>query len=167
MEKIYWIIANGRQEGRFTLDELKARPDLTPETPVWREGLADWTVASALPELDDLWDPSLYADRAVSPGTDPIFARETRHGASLQSEEKPNTYLVWAILSCLCCCLPTGIVAIIYASKVTPAWHSGDLEAARKASEKAGWWTVISFVAGLIWTPFYMAYSLFTGVASL
>ena len=31
---------------------------------------------------------------------------------------KPESYLVWAILSTVCCCLPFGVVSIVYASKV-------------------------------------------------
>ncbi len=31
---------------------------------------------------------------------------------------KPDNFLVWAILSTVLCCLPLGIVAIVYANKV-------------------------------------------------
>lgn len=74
----------------------------------------------------------------------------------------PSTYLAWAILSTICCCLPTGIVAIVYASKVSPLYLRGDMEGSRQASEKAAMWTIISFVAGLIWTPFSVIWSLMT-----
>ena len=66
----------------------------------------------------------------------------------------PDNYLIWAILATICCCIPTGIVAIIYAAKVSPAYYRGDYIAAMDASSKAQLWVIISFVAGLIWAPF-------------
>lgn len=51
--------------------------------------------------------------------------------------QRPNDLLVWSILSTIFCCLPTGIVAIVYSSKVNSLWDSGEhaeaIEAARKA----------------------------------
>lgn len=57
----------------------------------------------------------------------------------------PN-HLVWAILTTLFCCLPLGVVSIVYASQVdTPrGWRSAG---AYSASRKAGWWAVASAVA--------------------
>ena len=53
------------------------------------------------------------------------------------STQKPDNNLVWAILSTLFCCLPFGIVAIVYAAKVDGLWNSGDQDGARDAAEKA------------------------------
>ncbi|MDE6123295.1 MAG: CD225/dispanin family protein, partial [Duncaniella dubosii] len=66
----------------------------------------------------------------------------------------PDNYLIWAILATICCCIPSGIVAIFYAAKVSPAYYRGDYMAALDASSKAQLWVIISFVAGLIWAPF-------------
>jgi hypothetical protein len=61
----------------------------------------------------------------------------------------PN-YLVQAILVTLCCCLPGGIAAIVYASKVNSLLDQGDYEGAVEASENAKKWCMISLVAGII-----------------
>ena len=37
---------------------------------------------------------------------------------------------MWAILATLCCCVPTGIVAIVYAARVDNKRSSGDLQGA-------------------------------------
>ena len=58
----------------------------------------------------------------------------------------PN-YLVWAILTTLFCCLPLGVVSIVYASQVDGRRAAGDLPGAYSASRKAGWWAVASAVA--------------------
>ena len=60
------------------------------------------------------------------------------------------TYLVWAILVTLFCFLPTGIVAIVYASQVTSKLQAGDVAGATDASNKAKMWTIISAVAGIV-----------------
>ena len=49
----------------------------------------------------------------------------------------PNNYLVWAILSTLLCCLPLGIVSIIFATKVDTLAAMGNLTGALEASRKA------------------------------
>lgn len=45
MEKTYWIIVNGIQTGPMTLAELRSRLDIMPQTPVWSDGMPDWTTA--------------------------------------------------------------------------------------------------------------------------
>ncbi|MBA3738885.1 MAG: CD225/dispanin family protein [Actinobacteria bacterium] len=60
------------------------------------------------------------------------------------------TYLVWAILVTLFCFLPTGIVAIVFASQVSSKLQAGDLAGARESSNKAKMWTIISAVAGIV-----------------
>ena len=49
----------------------------------------------------------------------------------------PNNYLLWAILSTLLCCLPLGIVSIVFATKVDSLAARGDLGGALEASRKA------------------------------
>jgi len=56
-------------------------------------------------------------------------------------------HLVWAILTTLFCCLPAGIVSIVYASKVNTLLVSGDIEGARKASKSAATWAIVSAAA--------------------
>ena len=46
----YYIGDAGRQTGPFTIDQLRAM-HLTPETLVWREGMAQWQPARTIPEL--------------------------------------------------------------------------------------------------------------------
>ncbi len=62
---------------------------------------------------------------------------------------KPNNYLVWAILGTIFCCLPFGIVSIVYASKVDGLWLTGNYFAATEAARKAKTWFWWSFGIGL------------------
>ena len=56
----------------------------------------------------------------------------------------PN-YLVWAILATLFCCLPGGIVAIVYAAQVDGKLAAGDYQGALESSNNAKLWSWISF----------------------
>lgn len=58
----------------------------------------------------------------------------------------PN-YLVFAILSTVFCCMPTGIVSIIHAAQVNAKIAEGNLAGAIEASKNAKMWAMIS--AGL------------------
>lgn len=61
----------------------------------------------------------------------------------------PN-YLVFAILTTLLCCLPAGVVAIVYAAQVNGKEASGDYAGAVDSSNKAKLWCIISAVVGLL-----------------
>jgi len=61
----------------------------------------------------------------------------------------PN-YLWQAILCTLCCCLPGGIVAIVYASQVNSKLLEGDYAGAIIASNNAKTWCWVSFAVGML-----------------
>ena len=63
--------------------------------------------------------------------------------------EMPN-HLVWAILVTIFCCLPFGIVSIVYAAQVNGKVAAGNIDAARLASDNAKMWAWISFGVGLV-----------------
>lgn len=61
----------------------------------------------------------------------------------------PN-YLVQAILVTLFCCLPFGIVAIVYAAQVNGKASGGDIRGAMESSQKAKTWCWVAFGLGLV-----------------
>jgi hypothetical protein len=75
----------------------------------------------------------------------------------------PN-YLVFAILTTVFCCLPTGIPAIIYAAQVNGKLLAGDYAGAQVASKNAKLWCWVSFGIGLVGTLFWV---LIVGVGAL
>lgn len=56
----------------------------------------------------------------------------------------PNNYLVFSILTTLFCCLPTGIVAIVYSCQVNSLFNANRPEEAQNASKWALRWNIIS-----------------------
>lgn len=71
-----------------------------------------------------------------------------------------NNYLVQAVLTAFCCCMPIGVVAIVYAAQVNSKLHAGDVGGAQEASEKAKMWCWIAFGAGAL---IGLAYAAFIG----
>jgi len=59
----------------------------------------------------------------------------------------PPNYLVWAIISTILCCLPLGVVSIVFAAQVNSKWQVGDVagaqDSSRKAKQFALWSTII------------------------
>jgi len=66
----------------------------------------------------------------------------------------PN-YLTPAVLVTLCCCLPIGIVAIIFAARVNGKLAAGDVVGAKSASETARTLCWIGFIGGVVAVGFY------------
>lgn len=61
----------------------------------------------------------------------------------------PN-YLVQSILVTLCCCLPFGIVALVYSSQVNSKLASGDVIGAEASSRNARMWAWVAFILGIL-----------------
>lgn len=70
---------------------------------------------------------------------------------------RPNSYLALAIISTILCCLPTGIISIIYATKVNSAYEDGKYEEANKASKSAKLWGLIGAgIAAFGWIIYFI-----------
>jgi|TergutMp193P3_1026864.scaffolds.fasta_scaffold58275_4 hypothetical protein len=78
--------------------------------------------------------------------------------AGTVNQNKPiniESHMVKAILSTCLCCLPFGIVSIVYAAKVKPALLAQDENAAREASKKANFWSNLSIILGIVISGIY------------
>ena len=71
-----------------------------------------------------------------------------------------------AIFSTLCCCIPFGIVAIIFASQVSSHIAAGNYDAARKSAENAETWSIIFIVLGLVGSVLWVILQLVVAVAT-
>ncbi|WP_407687323.1 CD225/dispanin family protein [Mycobacterium sp. HUMS_1102779] len=60
---------------------------------------------------------------------------------------EPDNYLLWAVLCAVLCCLPLGIVSIVYSSKVSGLWAQGRFAEAQTAAADAKRWAVIGAIA--------------------
>jgi len=77
----------------------------------------------------------------------------------------PN-HLVLAILTTIFCCLPFGIVSIIYASQVNSAVAAGNTQLAMQSSDKAKKWGLAALICGIIFAVVYSVFVILAGAMS-
>jgi uncharacterized membrane protein YvbJ len=70
------------------------------------------------------------------------------YAAANQSGSVP-TYLVQSILVTLFCCMPFGVVSIVFAAQVNGKLAAGDYQGAVSASNSAKTWSTVAFLCGL------------------
>ncbi|WP_111307573.1 CD225/dispanin family protein [Confluentibacter sediminis] len=75
---------------------------------------------------------------------------------------RPSSYLALAIITTIVCCLPTGIVSIIYSTKVNGLYEDGKYDEAERASKNAKTWGLVSIGAAFLGV---IVYVLIFGVA--
>ena len=63
-------------------------------------------------------------------------------------------YLILSIISTLCCCLPFGVVGIVFSAKINML--AGNLEEAQNNAKMARIWIIVSFAIGLLTWLIYM-----------
>lgn len=105
--------------------------------------------AAALPAAPG---PSQMSAPAARPALDP-------------GGPKPPNHLVWAILSTVLCCLPTGIAAIVFAAQVDGKYAAGDYPGARQSSANAKTWSWVSFGLGMAFVVLYLGLGVLGGLA--
>jgi interferon-induced transmembrane protein len=65
-------------------------------------------------------------------------------------QPEPDNHLVWAILTTLFCCIPLGIVSLVYSVRVSGLWGEGRYAEAKAASDNAKKWAIIAAVVGVV-----------------
>lgn len=87
-----------------------------------------------------------------TPDNTPVCANCANSSAAPTSTQAviPHTYLIPSILVTLFCCLPLGVVSILYAVKVSGFVTKGQIAEAQIASQKAKKWMLTAFFIGIV-----------------
>ena len=139
----WFYIKDGEQVGPFTQEDLnnkKNSGEVAPTDLVWREGMADWLPIQQVAEFGGSGAPSPAA--AGAPAGVPA--------------QKIDSYLWQSIAVTLLCCLPLGVVGIVFAAKVDGLVAAGDIAGAQAAADNAKKFTMIGFIIGLVVTLAYV-----------
>lgn len=148
---------NGVQLGPMSEAEARALP-LTPDTPVWSEGFPDWKPASQVEAFASMFgyqgeQQPFNHQQAYQPPYQQPYQPQPQPAYQQQYNDippMPQTYLVWSILATIFCCLPFGIVAIVYSSGVESAYNRGDYATAASKSKTALNWIIASAITGVL-----------------
>lgn len=153
MAHYHYINSQGKQCGPIEEHQL-ASLGVTEETLVWTKGMSAWQPAGKVIAVEVL-NPQVRVTPPVGGGATcepqpPITGGGGEGNITPKRQIPPENYLVWAILSTLLCCMPLGIVSIVFATNVNKHWLRGDYAAAEKASEQAKTWCFVSAGAGIL-----------------
>lgn len=165
----YWIIIDGKAQGPYGVDDM-IRRGVTPTTPVWRQGMTEWVPAGSVRDLagyfsvNEAYHSQQFEYSTPPPSPADPAARQScgsfeRHTANCNNDRSPmpSTYLGWNIAAAVLCCIPTGIIGVIYSSMTRNRYDQGDYAGARDASKWASVWLILSVVLGLIQGVFVLA----------
>ena len=83
------------------------------------------------------------------------------------AQREPDNYLVWAILCTVLCCIPFGIVSIVYATRVSGLWAEGRYAEAQTASDNAKKWAIIGAVVGAVAAVIFVLLYVVIGVIAV
>ena len=110
------------------------------------------------PETGPVFDPYRGPEPIdQEPPPDTVSGYGSYRAPGTYPPQIPN-YLVPAILVTLFCCVPFGIISIVYAAQVNGKVALGDIEGALRTSRSAKKWAWISFGVGLVITVGWIIY---------
>lgn len=174
-----WIYLNGLQQGPYTFDQIKLLP-LQPDTPVWYDGLPQWTPASQAPVTAPLFaaaqpDPVAAAQAAAAQAAAQAAAAQAAAQAAWQQAQqaqqnmprRPPTYIVWCIVLTILCCSPFALAGIITGAISSSRYNAGDYAGARSMSNATEWLLILSVVWAVAVTPLTMVSGCASCVTSL
>lgn len=104
-------------------------------------------------------------DQSQFPNQQPQQPPQQPNSAQEERPPKPISHLDLAILSTLFCCLPLGIVSIVYAAKVNDLYNAGDYAGAQDASDKAMKYAEWGAFAAIIFGLLYLLLSCLFGLS--
>jgi hypothetical protein len=97
MDKIWFMAINGKQEGPYSIEDLKRDSRLTPDTLVWRQGFKKWLPIRFVPELKEIFkDKSegkpLHEEKKLKPFT------IDSEPATLTLQNDPFQFFLWLLV---------------------------------------------------------------------
>ena len=163
------------------VDESEERSAESAEAPESEERSAESAEAPEQPRMTPPpYNPALYSQPPYMPQQPPMpgyrpqpspqqiyndgYRRGLEDGKKLDADTDtskcPPSNMVWAVLATVFCCMPAGIVSIVYASRVSGLYHKGDFVGAKRASDRAAYWALGSAIFHMVTYPITSALSL-------
>ena len=87
--KKYFLHNGTEQQGPFDLDDLKAKL-INKDTPIWYDGLADWTTAEKIDELKDILKTSTPPPFGTKQSAPPPINKQTTQQTSSATTAPPK-----------------------------------------------------------------------------
>jgi Interferon-induced transmembrane protein/GYF domain 2 len=165
-----WYYSKNNQQlgpvSQETLLSLYSSGEVSASDLVWNETMSEgWKPIGQLAEFSSAAPAAPAPAYGVPNPAPPVIGAVTAAGVSRNLTPAVPNYLWQSIACTVLCCVPLGIPAIVFATKVGPALAIGDLAAAREASSKAKTWCWIAFGLGLLGGLLYLGLVVVAGVS--
>lgn len=152
---MWYYSKGGMQMGPVSQEELSAKAasgDVSPSELIWKEGMSDWKPLWQVPEFQSspvqhVTPPQI---RQGGIGSVPI-PQPAAFPSGYMAQKIPN-YLWQSIVVTVLCCMPCGVVAIVFSAKVDGLVAQGDIPGAMSASNTAKTWAMVGAIVGGLWT---------------
>lgn len=116
------------------------------------------TLPPPIPDINQNEDNVIIITETDRPGAVPPPLRpQSCTQSDAEIYPMPKTYMVWNLVLCLLCVV-TGVVGLVFSSKVAQRYNAGDYQGAVTASKNARLMVLASVVMGLVNVPFLILY---------
>ena len=78
---------------------------------------------------------------------------------------KPNNNLAWSLVTLLACCMPLGIVSLVYSMKVDTLYFQGQYKEAQEKADLAKKWAIGGIISSLVGIFLYFILIILLGLA--
>ncbi|MCM1291189.1 MAG: DUF4339 domain-containing protein [Prevotella sp.] len=158
---VYFAIINDVQTGPDSIDSLISK-GLKADTPVWRNGMADWESASTQPEImQRLSGMNRMHQTAIPPQIPRVPSGNMAQGYGQQNYRQPfgrvprTDWKVWAIVAiifgvCNCLGLIFGIIGYTKASQASQYYAMGNDIMGDHENNSAQIWTIVALVVDVM-----------------
>jgi len=152
MEKTYYYRVGEQQIGPVSLDQM--RGNVSPNTYVWADGMANWQTISQLPDLMMQLGLSAAQPSYQQPSYQQYNAGNTSSPNGAMPTQ-PNNHLVLAIITIFICQL-FGIIALVMALQSDSCYKNGDYQGAVKKANTAKTLSLVGIIGTAVCVILYI-----------
>ena len=167
--------ASVQPEAAMTASEASAQPEAAaptsaPEAPVQPEAAAPTPEEPVQQEYSQAEYSQAEYSQPIYNQPDVNYGQQLDYGqVQTQYSQEPAVnwvpYLVFSILCTILCCMPFGVVAIVFAAKINSALSAGNIAEAKDCAKKSKIWIIVSAVVGLVAIILAIIWALFIGIS--
>lgn len=97
-EKVWFIILDNKQEGPYSLFDLKNDRRFTPDTLVWRNGFKEWMLARNVKEIADVFKDNEPSKAIHEPFKGKKVTPDIGKEVTLALNQDPYQWMLWILI---------------------------------------------------------------------
>lgn len=101
MEKNWFLLIDGKEEGPYSIVDLRRHIRLTPDTPVRKKGTARWILLRFIPELQSIFEDEPEKKSPVSPKNEKGKEQLEDGGVVIALRHDPPSFYFWLLIAAI------------------------------------------------------------------